>query len=119
TRLARAQSPGAVSPSVQSLALQAYQAIVSGKRAVAAGLALLIVVYGLRRWVTPRLPKVPAFAKIPDVAAMVFTILCSLVGAIGTALAAGQHITAPILTTALTIGFGAAGGFAIGKKALF
>lgn len=96
-----------------SLAKQIFDAIMSGQWALVAALALILVVFVLRKFVAP---KVPFLAS--DAGGAILVLATSIFGAFGNALAAGQPLSFALAVKALQIGFAAAGGWAVLKKAL-
>lgn len=88
-------------------------AVATGKWASVAALALVAAVWGLRKFVAP---KVPFFAT--GEGAAVLTISASFVGALATALLAGSALSVPLVWSSLQVAVMAAGGWSLAKHLL-
>lgn len=95
------------------LAKQIFDAVMGGQWTLVAALALMLVVFALRKFGAARLPWLAS-----DAGGAVAVLLTSVLGAVATALTAGEVLSPALLLKALQVGFAAAGGWAVLKKAL-
>lgn len=97
---------------LEAFAKLALEAATSKNWALLLSLALVAVVWGLRK------VGKPTFIKT-DAGGAVSVLLMSGLGAVVTALVAGQPFTWPLVLSALQVGFTAAGGYSVLKKLLW
>ncbi len=96
---------------VIAVAKQIFDAVVSGQWALVAALALVAVVFVLRKFVST---KVPFFAS--DAGGVVLAFFGSLGGGLATAFAAGEAFSLQLLLKVAQVAFLAMGGYAALKK---
>ncbi|WP_233604967.1 hypothetical protein [Corallococcus sp. AB030] len=99
---------------VESFARLILDAVTARNWALVASLAVIALVYVLRRFVGAWWPLLRTAR-----AGAVLALLLSVSGAMANALLAGESFTVALLLKALTIGLGAAGGFTVVKTLLF
>ncbi|AGC44588.1 hypothetical protein MYSTI_03276 [Myxococcus stipitatus DSM 14675] len=110
-----AESPGIPDPSrIEEFARLVFDAVTSRNWALVASLAVVAVVYVLRRFGGTRIPWLASSRT-----GAVLALLVAVAGAVGNALLAGTPFTWGLLLKALGIGLGAAGGFSVLKALLF
>ncbi|MCP3060978.1 hypothetical protein LXT21_19520 [Myxococcus sp. K38C18041901] len=110
-----AASPGVPDPSrIEEFARLVFDAVTSRNWALAASLAVVAVVYALRRFGGSLFPWLKSAR-----AGAVLAVLVAVAGAVSNALVAGESFTWGLLLKALGIGLGAAGGFSVLKALLF
>ncbi|NOK20784.1 hypothetical protein HMI50_27540 [Corallococcus carmarthensis] len=99
---------------VESFARLILDAVTARNWALVASLAVIALVYVLRRFVGEWWPLLRTAR-----AGAVMALLLSVAGAVANALLAGESFTVALLLKALAIGLGAAGGFTVMKTLLF
>ena len=112
--VAFAQVAGTPDPgNLTSFAQTAFSAVTSHNWALVASLAVIAVVYVLRKFAGPKLKWITT-----DRGGAFLVIVVSVAGALANALLAGAHVGWGVLLTALQVGLGAAGGWAVVRKLL-
>lgn len=91
-----------------------YDAVMSKNYSLVAALAVVAIVWAVRKFGTPKFPQLQS-----DRAGAALAIITASTGAIATALAAGQPFTWPLALKALSTALMAAGGWSLAKKLLF
>ncbi|WP_254625390.1 hypothetical protein [Myxococcus sp. CA051A] len=110
-----AESPGVPDPSrIEEFARLVFDAVTARNWALVASLAVVAVVYALRRFGGTLFPWLASSR-----AGAVLALLVAVAGAVANALVAGESFTWTLLLKALGIGLGAAGGFSVLKALLF
>ncbi|NRD68606.1 hypothetical protein HRD49_43495 [Corallococcus exiguus] len=99
---------------MESFARLILDAVTARDWALVASLAVIAIVYVLRRFAGAWWPLLRTAR-----AGAVLALLLSVSGAMANALLAGESFTVALLLKALTIGLGAAGGFTVVKTLLF
>lgn len=98
---------------VLGLAKQIFDAVMGGHWALVAAAVLMLAVYLLRKFGAGKIPFLAT-----DAGGALTVLATSELGALANALAAGQPLSWGLVWQALSVGFAAAGGWAILKKAL-
>lgn len=98
---------------ILAIAKQIFDAVSSGNWVLVAALALVLLVFVLRKFVSS---KVPFLAS--DEGGVLLTFAGSFGGALATALAAGESASWALAFTAAKVAFLAMGGYAALKKLL-
>jgi hypothetical protein len=109
-QVATSPDPG----NVESFARLVLDAVTSRNWALVASLAVVALVYVLRRFAGAWWPVLRTAR-----AGAVLAVLVAVAGAVANALLAGEAFTAGLLLKAFAIGLGAAGGFSVVKALLF